>query len=135
MRLAKQQEQIRRQLLVLRDEIGKNGEKGEIDKIVEKMEENERDIINNKITNETINRQKDIFNRLLEAENSNREQGEENKRESNEWTIIQKNSNKVFLKYQKQKNAHEELLKTTPVQLTPFYKKKVNNYFKYIISD
>ena len=67
MRLAKQQEQIRKQLLELRDEIGKNGEKWKIDKIAEKMEENERDIINDKITNETINRQKDIFNRLLEA--------------------------------------------------------------------
>ena len=135
MRLAKQQEQIRKQLLDLRDEMGKNGEKGKIDKIAEKMEENERDIINNQITQETINRQKDILSRLLETENSNREQDQDNKRESIEWKFDLQNSNEKFLEYQKQKKAQEELLKTTPVQLTPFYKKKVTNYFNYIIND
>ena len=40
-----------------------------------------------------------------------------------------------FLEYQQQKKAQEELLKTTPVQLTPFYKKKVNSYFNKIIND
>ena len=34
------------------------------------MKENERDIINNRITQETINRQKEILTRLLKAENS-----------------------------------------------------------------
>ena len=72
--LAKQQEEIRKQLLELRDEIGKNGEKGKIDKILDNMKENERDIINNRITQETINRQKEILTRLLKAENSDREQ-------------------------------------------------------------
>ena len=42
----------------LRDELGKNGEKGKIDKILNDMQENEIDIINNKITQETINGKK-----------------------------------------------------------------------------
>ena len=135
MSLSKQQEQIRNQLMELRDEMGKNGEKGKIDKIIEDMEENERDIINNKITQETISRQENILTRLLDAENSNREQGEEDKRQSAEWKFELDNTSQEFLEYQQQKKAQEELLKTTPIQLTPFYKKKVTNYFNAIIND
>lgn len=135
MNLSQQQERIRKQLMELRDDIGKNGEKGKIDKILEDMEENERDIINNRITQETISRQEDILTRLLESENSDREQGKDDSRKSTEWEFNSNNISEKFLEYQKQKIAQEELLKTTPVQLTPFYKKKVNNYFNQIIND
>ena len=135
MSLAKQQEQIRKQLNELRDETGKNGEKGKIDKLLKDMEENERDIINNRITQETINRQKDILTRLLEAESSEREQGKDNARMSNEWKFAPNNPSQEFLEYTSQKKEQEELLKTTPIQLNPFYKKKVSSYFKKIIND
>ena len=133
--LAKQQEKIRKQLMELRDEIGKNGEKGKIDKILNNMQENERDIVNNRITQETINRQKEILTRLLEAENSDREQDEDDKRESTEWQFKTDDISQEFLDYKQKKEAQEELLKTTPLQLAPFYKKKVTNYFNYIIND
>jgi len=135
MLLSKEQAQIRSQLMKLRDEIGKNGEKGKIDKILNDMEKNERDIINNQITQETINRQKDILTRLLEAENSDRDQDKDETRKSNEWEFNLDNTSQEFLKYQKQKKAQEELLKTTPVELNPFYKKKVARYFNIIIND
>ena len=133
--LSKQQEQIRKQLMEIRDEIGKNGEKGKIDKLIKDMEENERDIINNKITQETINRQKDILNRLLKAENAEREQDKDDKRQSSEWQFNIENINEKLLEFQKQKKTEEELLKTAPIELTPFYKKKVSNYFNYILND
>ena len=129
MQIAKEQQQIRERLQELRDEIGKNGEKGNIDRILEKMEENETDIINNKITQETLLRQQEILTKLLEAEESQRERGEENKRESIEWNYNIKNNSTQYLEYIKKKKEQEELLKTTPVQLSPFYKKKVNEYF------
>jgi hypothetical protein len=135
MELARVQEQIRRQLMELRDEIGDNGEKGKIDKILEDMEENERDIINNKITQETINRQAEILTRLLNAENAEREQEKDNKRKATEWEFEPENTTEEYLEYKKLKEEQEELLKTTPIQLTPFYKKKVNNYFNTIIND
>ena len=135
MQLAKQQEQIRNQLMELREEIGDIGDRGKIDKILEEMEENERDIINNRITQETINRQAEIMSKLLEAENADREQEEDNKRKATEWQFEPDNITKEYLEYTKQKKAQEELLKTTPVQLTPFYKKKVNTYFNTIIND
>lgn len=133
--LAKSQNQIRKQLMEMRNESGKNGEKGKIDKILEEMEKNERDIVNNQITQETINRQKQILSRLLETNISDREQDEDDEREANEWNYDVNKPNKEFLDYQKQKEAQEELLKTTPLQLNPFYKKKVQNYFKILIND
>ena len=60
----------------------------------EKMEENEQDILNNKITNETFMRQQEILNKLLESEESQREQDKEEKRDSIEW--IYKNKNEYF---------------------------------------
>ena len=39
MQLAKKQEEIRQQLMKLRDDVGKNGEKGAIDKILKNMEQ------------------------------------------------------------------------------------------------
>ena len=119
----------------LRDEMGKNGEKGKIDKILEDMEENERDIINNRITQETIKRQEYILTRLLESENADREQDKDSKRRATEWEFELDNTTQEFIEYQQQQKAQEELLKTTPVQLTPFYKKKVNGYFNTIIND
>ena len=133
--LAKSQNQIRKQLMEMRNESGKNGEKGKIDKILEEMEKNEIDIVNNQITQETINRQKQILSRLLKTNISDREQDEDDKREANEWNYDLTNLNKEFLDYQKQKETQDELLKTTPLQLNPFYKKKVQNYFKSILND
>ena len=133
--LSKQQEEIRRRLMELRDELGQNGEKGKIDKILEDMEENETDIINNNITIETINRQREILTRLLEAEKATREQDEDDKRSSNEWLFKTKPNTKEYLDYIKEKKAQEELLKTIPVQLKPYYKKKVTLYFNNLIEE
>ena len=135
MQLAKKQEAIRKQLMELRDEQGKNGEKGKIDKILEDMEENETDIINNQITQETIARQQVILTRLLEAEKAEREQDEDDKRKSIEWNFVPDNTTEEYLEYKKQKQHQEELLKTTPVQLKPYYKKKVNSYFNTLIKE
>ena len=135
MQLAQKQQQIRERLQELRDEIGENGEKGNIDRILEKMEENETDILNNNITNETLLRQEEILTKLLEAEESQRERGEEEKRESIEWNYEIKNNSSEYLEYIQKKKEQEELLKTTPIQLNPFYKQKVNKYFNNLTDE
>ncbi len=136
MKLAKQQEDIRQQLMELRDEVGKNGEKGKIDKIIEEMEKNEEDIVNNRITNETLKRQKDILTKLLQAENALREEEEEEKeRQSIEWEQENNTKSIEYIEYIKQKKAHDELLKTTPVNLKPYYKEKTKIYFNSLIKE
>ena len=133
MQLAKKQEAIKKQLLDLRDDNAKNGEKGKIDKIIDDMDQNETDIINNRITKETILRQKDIITRLLKAENADREQDEDKKRKSNEWEYSFEKSSDKYIEYKKRKQKQNELLKTTPIKLKPYYKKRVNSYFNTLI--
>lgn len=135
MQMAQKQQQIRQILQELRDEIGESGEKGNIDRILEKMEENEIDILNNKISNETLLRQEEILTKLLEAEESQRERGEDEKRESIEWNYEIKNNSSEYLEYIRKKKKQEELIRTTPVQLNPFYKEKVNRYFNTISAE
>ena len=135
MQMAQKQQQIRQMLQELRDDIGESGEKGNIDRILEKMEENEIDILNNKISNETLLRQEEILTKLLEAEESQRERGEDEKRESIEWNYEIKNNSSEYLEYIRKKKEQEELIRTTPVQLNPFYKEKVNRYFNTISTE
>tara|TARA_X000001036_G_scaffold374795_1_gene363330 strand:- start:314 stop:913 length:600 start_codon:yes stop_codon:yes gene_type:complete len=127
--LAQQQEIIRQQLQELRNELNRNGEKNTIDKMIKQMEENEIDIVNNKITQQTIRRQEEILSRLLEAEKAEREKEKESKRESNEWQYEIVNDNKSYSDYKKMKERQLELLKTKPAKLSPFYKNKVTEYF------
>ena len=77
MQLGIQQEKIRNNLEKLMQEINGNQNKQEINNIIQKMKENEIDIINNQITNETMMRQKEILNKLLKAEESQNEQEED----------------------------------------------------------
>ena len=133
MELAKQQEEIRRRLLELRDDLTKNGEKSNLDKLLQEMEQTETDIINNNITQETIKRQKEILNNLLKTEDSSREEDNEDTRESHESIYEEEKINEEYLKYLKQKNAQKELLETTPIKLKPYYKEKVYKFFNTLI--
>ena len=132
MQMAQKQQQIKQRLQEIRDEIGKAGEKGNIDRILEKMEQNEIDILNNNITNETILRQEEILTKLLEAEESQREKGQEEKRESIEWNFDFKNNSSEYIDYINKKKEQNELFRTVPVQLNPYFKEKVNRYFNVI---
>ena len=96
-----------------------------------KMEETETDIINRNISQQTLKRQEEILDKLLDAEKASREREKEERRESNEW--LENLSNKLLdplEKYQRDKKRQEELLRTIPPSLNPFYKNKVNEFFK-----
>ena len=114
----------------MRGEIGGEEEKKILDKILEEMEKNEIDIIKENIDAESLKRQKIIFTRLLELENAKKEQGEEERKEAVEWIIREKGYNNQLKKIKKNKKKQDELLRQAPVELTPFYKQKVNTYFK-----
>jgi len=96
------------------------------------MEENETDIVNKRITQETINRQKQILTRLLESEKAEREREWDEKRESKEGKEKEKGNPELFFEYNKEKEQEVDLIKTTPPNLSIFYKKKVTQYFQNI---
>ena len=131
-RLASQQERLRNALENF--ETGLEGNKlGEkIDRLIEQMEENEWDLINKNITEETVERQKDILTRLLEAENSMQERGEDEERKGRMAIDYDLAIPESLNEYLKAKEKEIELLRTIPAKLNPYYKKETNKYFKRI---
>ena len=94
------------------------------------MEKTETELYNKVISQETLNRQKEIMTRLLEAEKAARERELDNKRESKSADDNYDKPNLKFEEYKKEKMKELELIKTVPPGLDPYYKEKVNTYFK-----
>jgi len=138
-KLAAEQEMIRRQLEELRQSM--NGKPGgseagdELDEAIRQMERNEVDLVNKRLTQQLINRQQQIMTRLLEAEKAQKEQDENEQREAERPSVISREIPPEFEEYIKAKQKEKELLKSIPVELNPFYKKEVNDYFRRISSE
>lgn len=109
---------------------GGKGGSGEMKKLQELMEQTETDLVNKMITQETLNRQQEILTRLLEAESAEREREQEQRRESKEAKNEDYGNPEIFFEYIRQKNNETELLRTVPPNLNPFYREKVDEYFK-----
>ena len=94
------------------------------------MEQTETDLVNKMITQETLMRQQEILTKLLEAETAEREREQEERRESKEAKNEDYGNPEIFFEYIRQKNNETELLRTVPANLNPFYRNKVDEYFK-----
>lgn len=137
-RLAAEQELIRRQLeMIQQAEEGRPGNQGgdDLKRAIQMMEQNEVDLVNKRLTQQLMYRQKQIETRLLQAEKSQREQETEEEREAEKPSLINREIPPEFEEYLKLKKKEIELLKTIPVELNPFYKKEVNDYFRRISRD
>lgn len=130
-KMAAEQAKVRDQLQKLRNEMNQQGKKG-ADQLSKLMEETETDLVNKRITQQTINRQKEILTRLLESEKADREREFDDKRESNEGKNKELSNPELFFEYNKQKEQEVDLLKTTPPNFNIFYKKKVSKYYQNI---
>jgi len=130
-KMAAQQEAIRNELGRINQEINKDGKGslGNLEKLSKLMEETEEDLVNRRISQETINRQNEILTRLLKAENAEREREKDEKRESIEGKNKEISNPKLFFEYNRAKQKEAELLKTVPASLNPFFKQKVDEYF------
>ena len=140
-KLAAEQAELREKLQEMQENLsGKpnpDGEEGagekagsDLKKAIEKMEENEVDLVNKRLTDQIIQRQEEILTRMLEAEKSMREQKQSPEREGETANQnIQKLPPEIE-EYLKAKKSEVELLKTIPLELIPFYKKEVNDYFR-----
>jgi hypothetical protein len=129
-RLAAEQEQLRRMI----QEAMKKGDKNNPGKdaggdVPSKMEETENDLVNKRITSETLRRQQEILNKLLEFEKAEKEREQDEQREAQQPKNEIESNPEGFLEYNRQKQKEAELLRTVPPALSPFYKGKVNDYF------
>ncbi|MBL4623619.1 MAG: hypothetical protein JKY42_00495 [Flavobacteriales bacterium] len=138
--LAAQQEALRNEVQKMAEKMGKEGEnegegkggRGNLEKLAEMMEENEKDIVNKNITQETIRRQRDIMTRLLEHEKADREREFDEKRQSQEAKNQEISNPSEFFEYNMVKQKEAELLRTVPPTMNSFYKNKVNEYFNQV---
>jgi hypothetical protein len=130
-RMAAEQEALRRQMQEYMEQLKSQGETGDagMSKIMEDMEKTEQDLVNKRITEETMQRQEEIYTRLLKHEKAAREREKEERRESNEAKNQDYSNPNQFLEYKRLLLKEVELLKTVPPDLKPFYKRKVNEYF------
>ena len=103
-----------------------------MDPLLKELEEQERNLVNKKIDNETINRQKDILTRLLESEEALMERGFEEKRESKSGKD-DNSGNKIRVDEYKNKKLNQlELLRSIDPAYRRYYKEKASQYFNKI---
>jgi hypothetical protein len=131
-----QQEMIRK--MVQREAERIKAEKGKpsknLNEIVKQMEQTEKDIVNKRITHNTINRQVKILTRLLEHEKAEQKQEKDNKRESKIGKDKINIEDKDFIDFKKIEEKETELFRQVQPIFSPFYKEKVNKYFYNIES-
>lgn len=135
-KMAAEQEFIRQELRKMAqgmdEKNGAGGSNGQLEELQKLMEETETDLVNKRITEETLKRQQEILIRLLESEKAERERELDEKRESREARNENKQNPAQFFEYQQIKQKEAELLRTVPPSLNPYYKNKVNEYFNVI---
>ena len=132
--MAAEQSALRKQMEQISQELNKDGSGNGngLKKIAKDMEKLEEDIVNKRISNETIMRHKDIMTRLLKHEKAQREREFDDKREANEAKNQLFSNPNEYLEYKEDKEKEIEMLKTIPPSLKPYYKNKVNEYFNQI---
>lgn len=130
-RMARQQQLIRQAIEQYnRNELkdGKNGA-GNLDKIAKQMEQTENDLVNRRISDESLKRQQQIQTRLLEAEKAEQEREQDKQRQSSTGKDIPPGYIKALQNYQQLKVKQTEQLKTVSPDLNLYYKQKVKKYF------
>ncbi|QJD96158.1 hypothetical protein HH214_09890 [Mucilaginibacter robiniae] len=133
-RMARQQQQIRQQLEQLNRENNKDGtgKLGNLDKIAKDMEQTESDLVNKKITEESLKRQQQIQTRMLEAEKAEQEREQDKQRESQAGKDLPPGYIKALQGFQQHKAKQTEQLQTVPSALNLYYKQKIKRYFSQI---
>lgn len=131
MQMAAKQRAIRQAMEEMGNKLNEDGSGNgnEMKEIAKEMEETEKDIVNNKIDQQTLDRQSEILSRLLKAENAEREREMDEKRKSTEAHEQKYSNPEKYSEFEKQKEKEVELLRTLPPSLKPYYKEKVNKYF------
>ncbi len=128
-RMAAMQAEIRKRLQDYIEELESEGGNGNaLNKITEEMEKVEEDLINKRLSEETLKRQKDLEVRLLRAENAELKRERENKRESREGKSKKSGNQMEQLQYKDNVITQEEILKYAPIEMSPYYKELLKKY-------
>jgi hypothetical protein len=129
-KMAAQQQYIREQMQQAEEEMDANKQgSGQLGDIAQQMSKNEEDIVNQQITDATLQRQQQIIKHLLEYEKAKQTEGQSPDFESHVAKKQFSGNPNPFLEYNNARTKQDELLKTVPPDLNSFYRDKVNQYF------
>jgi hypothetical protein len=132
-KMALMQEALRRQVEQLRKELGQEGKQGmsnalqEVEKL---MEQNEKDLVNGKVTPQSLERQKQIMTRLLEHEKAERKQEQEDRREANQAPNFVPTVPPELAEEARKKASEREALRRIQPVFKPYYKQSVQKYLQ-----
>lgn len=133
-RLAAEQAMMRKMLKELQDaqkgtELGKKLG-NEMNDIMNKMDETETDLVNKRLSQNTIKRQQEMLIRLLESEKAIKEQEEDMQRKAESAKPVMRKPPPQYEQLVKDKQKQVELLRSVPPDFSPFYKREVDTYLK-----
>jgi hypothetical protein len=133
-KMAAEQGAIRRKLEQLRKELNKDGsgQGNKLNDLIKELENQENDIVNKRLSNNTIKRQQDILTRLLESEKAMRERGFDEQRESKSPKDENYSNQIRFDEYNKEKLRQIELLRAVDPAYSKYYKDRANEYFNRV---
>ena len=130
-RLAAEQEALRGEMKKYQDQLNEQGIKdgGGMNEAMKQMEQTEKDLVNKRILQETLNRQEQILTRMLESEKAELQREQEEKRQSTEAKNQKYSNPSSNFQYNKQKTQSTEILKSVQPAYNYFYRNKINGYF------
>lgn len=128
-RMAAAQGEIRRMLQEFIEQLeGEGGNGSALNKLAEEMKKTEEDLINRRLTQETLERQKNIETRLLKSQKALQEREKEKKRESKEGKNRNSGNLNDKIEYKPENTQQEEILITVPLEVRPYYKSLLKEY-------
>ena len=93
------------------------------------MEETEKDIVNKKYDAQTIQRQNEIEIRLSKHEQAEIKQEQDQKRQGETAKEKPRNMPPSLQPYIEELKRQQEILKTLPAEMIPYYQNKVKEYY------
>ena len=102
----------------------------ELQELIDQMNAAEEDLVNKRLTEETMMRQEEILSRMLEHERAEREQKMDEKRKSKTAEQQRRELPPSLEEYIKQRKAEIEMFKRVTPELKPYFQGLVDEYFQ-----
>lgn len=109
---------------------GGEGMDPQLQELIDQMNANEVDLVNKRLTEETLTRQQDILNRMLDHERAEREQKMEERRESETAQQQRRELPPNLEEYLRERRAEVERFRRVTPRLKPYYRSLVDEYFR-----
>ncbi|MFZ1703933.1 MAG: DUF4175 domain-containing protein, partial [Saprospiraceae bacterium] len=102
----------------------------ELEELINSMDKIETDLVNKRLSYETLKRMKDIETRLLEAEKAEQQRELDEKRKSETALDKRREIPPSIQEYLKKRQAEVDMYKTVSPSLKPYYRSLVDQYYQ-----